>query len=100
MMIVVSLAFLMMDGDQLVAQICKLAAVTQAAHCLVNGHGGRHQNFRLLHEDRRHDLDVKKRKSLGQRVNSVDDVIELADQRMNVLAIERCNECTVQAIEG
>ena len=43
---------------------------------------------------------MEERDALGERVDRVDDVVELPDQRVDVLAVERRDERAVEAVEG
>src|SRR2546430_1839620 len=69
--VVVADAFLVMDLDQLVAQLRELAALAQPVDGLADRHRRLHQHVRLLLERRLHRLDVEQREPLGQRVDAV-----------------------------
>src|SRR5665213_266456 len=98
-MVVVADAFLGVNRDKRIAEIRKLAAYPQALDRLIDHLGGRDQHAGLFDEALLHLLDVKERKSLGQGINAIDDVIEFADKRVNVFAVERGDEGAIETIQ-
>jgi hypothetical protein len=99
-MVVIADALLVVDFDQQLNHVRHLAALAQPADRFIE-HGRRlHQQVRLLHEGRVHRLDVKQGKPLGQGIDGVDDVVKLPHQCVNVFAVKRSDERSVQPLQG
>ena len=73
--------------------------MAQEFHRLIDHLRCRDQHPGLFDEALLHLFDVKQGKALGEGINAVDNVIELADERVNVFAVERRDEGTIETIQ-
>src|SRR5688572_16955382 len=97
--VVVPDALEVVDLDQLVAQLRELPALAQAVDRVLDGRRRRHEHVGLLQEVGLNVLHVKQRDAFRQRVDLVDDVVQLADELVDVLSIKRGDERAVEAFQ-
>src|SRR5437879_2562963 len=99
-MVVVADAFLVMNFDELVGEIGELAGFAEAGDGFIDCASGGQKDFGLFYKTRGDAFDVKERHALHEGVDGIDDVIQIADEGVDVFAVEWGDEGAVEPIEG
>ena len=97
---VIALIFQAMDLNQAVVQVLQLAALAGEVHCLAAPRSAANTSVSVCFLNSGAMSSMWYRlEPFGQGIDGIDDVVQLAYQVVDVLAVERGDKCPIQPIQ-